>query len=147
MTPAEIRTRLAELVIEERAEFAKQDLRARELGVPNAGWNATEWVRRERGELMRAIAPVGVCPGCHKPYESPDHDPRCSSCAESGTGPEPPNRTARQAAWLEERAWALADAIRDLCEAGGSIERVVSELIQYGAVRALTSPQSAKLQQ
>jgi len=30
------------------------------------------------------------CPGCGKPYESPDHDPRCSSCAESGTLEDPP---------------------------------------------------------
>ena len=55
MTTAQILTRLAELVIEERAEFAKQDLRARELGRPNAGWSMTVWARRERGELMRVL--------------------------------------------------------------------------------------------
>lgn len=64
MTPAAIRARLAELVIEERAEFAKQDLRARELGVPNAGWAMTAWVRRERGRLqfmLRLLTSGGVC--------------------------------------------------------------------------------------
>ena len=55
MTPAEILTRLAELAIEERAEFAKQDLRARELGRPNAGWQGTAWIREERGPLVRAL--------------------------------------------------------------------------------------------
>jgi len=31
-----------------------------------------------------------LCPGCGKPFDSPDHDPRCSSCAESGTLEDPP---------------------------------------------------------
>lgn len=30
-----------------------------------------------------------LCLGCHKPFTSPDHDPRCSACVESGTGEEP----------------------------------------------------------
>jgi hypothetical protein len=38
-----------------------------------------------------------LCLGCGKPYRSPDHDPRCSSCVESGTGPEPPPLVARLA--------------------------------------------------
>jgi len=29
-----------------------------------------------------------ACPGCGNPFRSPDFDPRCSSCVESGTGPE-----------------------------------------------------------
>lgn len=43
---------------------------------------------RRADEPADACEP-GICPGCHKPYESPDHDPRCSSCSESDTGPEP----------------------------------------------------------
>jgi len=31
-----------------------------------------------------------VCPGCGKPFDSPDQDPRCSSCAEAGMLEEPP---------------------------------------------------------
>src|SRR6201999_4390492 len=34
------------------------------------------------------------CIGCGRPFKSPDHDPRCSSCVESGTGPEPRDRRA-----------------------------------------------------
>ena len=30
------------------------------------------------------------CPACGKPYESPDGDPRCSSCAEAGMLEDPP---------------------------------------------------------
>lgn len=37
---------------------------------------------------MTAHAPP-LCVGCGMPFVSPDFDPRCSSCAESGTGPEP----------------------------------------------------------
>ncbi len=55
----EILTRLAELTIEERAEFAKQDLRARGLGIWNAGWDATAWIREERGPLVRELRAMG----------------------------------------------------------------------------------------
>lgn len=34
-------------------------------------------------------AAVPLCPGCSKPFASPDHDARCSSCAESGWPEEP----------------------------------------------------------
>ncbi len=39
--------------------------------------------------VAEPIAAPDLCPGCGNPFSSPDHDPRCSSCAESGTGPEP----------------------------------------------------------
>jgi len=43
-------------------------------------------------DLARGI----TCPACGKPYESPDFDPRCSSCAESGTEPIPDELRARK---------------------------------------------------
>jgi hypothetical protein len=54
----EILTRLDELTTEERAEFAKQDARARGPG-SNRGWAATEWIRDERGPLVRALRVQG----------------------------------------------------------------------------------------
>jgi len=42
--------RLDELTIEERAEFAKQEIRAK-----GEGWAATEWIREERGPLVRRL--------------------------------------------------------------------------------------------
>jgi len=42
-----------------------------------------------KGEPMSEVE-SDRCPGCGKPFESPDHDPRCSSCAEAGMLEEPP---------------------------------------------------------
>lgn len=39
--------------------------------------------------LLKLRRAAGLCIGCGMPFVPLDHDPRCSSCAESGTGPEP----------------------------------------------------------
>jgi hypothetical protein len=48
MTPTELQSRLHALLLEERAEFAKQD----RLGT-GRGWAKTEWIREERLKLMK----------------------------------------------------------------------------------------------
>lgn len=62
MTRTEILARLEALSAEERAEFAKQDLLAALLKRSNEGWARTEWVRNERGPLVRALNALPVPP-------------------------------------------------------------------------------------
>ena len=51
MTPAELQSRLHALLLEERAEFAKQDRLGR-----GGGWRETEWIREERLRLLGRVS-------------------------------------------------------------------------------------------
>jgi hypothetical protein len=58
-------------------------------------WGPDVHAQMDDGAVTPEILPwlhrwlVGQCTGCGRPFESPDFDPRCSSCAESGTEPIP----------------------------------------------------------
>lgn len=111
---------------EQTPEEAREELEA-------AGVDVDAFLERVRKDRTEALgASKSLCPGCRKPFTSPDHDARCSSCAESGWPDEPPKPVAgREASATVERRHR-EDATVTLQETGELVTRWVLTGVRKG---------------
>jgi hypothetical protein len=86
--------------------MTEEGLHSKSAIAEQLAWRDKTIERLKRSDRLSAVA---LCLGCRKPFTSPDHDQRCSSCAESGTGPEPEGQP-------QNRAAALSTAEREVVE-------------------------------
>jgi len=74
------------------------------------------------------------CPACGKPFDSPDHDPRCSGCVEAGMLGRPAPKSTPGCPCCEWLLRALCLANFELGKAHGQLEGLRAGRGQPGSV-------------